>query len=1031
MKKGILITVGALIVVIVAALILVPWLYKERIAEYVKAEANTQLDATVDFDPDIGVSLIRSFPNLSVRIDDISIANAEPFEEDTLFRADRTRATVNLMSLFRGDEIQMRSLSLNRPDIHVIMLEDGRGNWDIMKPAEEEEEIDTPEETEEFEFQMALQEYSLNDANFIYDDQMFDYYLELNDIDHSGQGDFTQSIFELRTQTSARNVDMSFEGMPLLSGVEADLEADVEMNIEDFVFTFMDNHLELNELGVEVDGFVGMPEDAIDLDLAFNAVDTRVEHLLSLVPAIYTEDFEEVESTGDMAFNGHLRGIMDDEEMPGFALNLDVSDGTFDHPQMPEGFEDLNIDFAVNNDHGDLDSTIADLSNFSFASRGQSFSSRFYLETPMSDPYVEAGADGDIDLAVFKPFVPMDERGEFAGHLSSAFDIQGHYSTIEAERYTDFDAGGSVQLSDFHFYDPGLADEGISIADLAFSINPEVFELSNFDASFGPNEVGASGELRNMLAYAMNGFSAEDQFSDPYIDFNGNTLLEFATLRDFMPLEEDAEIAGTFSAALGAEGNLSDIETEQYDQWDFEGDVDMQQFRYADGQLPEDVHVDELSMSVDPERFNLSALQVRAGDTDMQLTGEVSRFMEYMLYGDMLQGELTMNSTVVDLNPWMEAEQPEAEQEDEEPTEADYELEIIDIPDNLDLAFNGSIGEIAFGDWDIRNFEGGLKAEAGRLVIDNTQLELFEGTFALDGHYEPYEEEADVFFDFDVSEVSIPEAYRSLVVVERFAPIAENATGSFDGEMEYQSYLNRDFSPQFNTINSHGRLSFSNVGLEGSPIMDGLAERVQLDRLKNMEIENFSASYTIHEGRFSLEPTQFSYRNLDFGLSGSNLLDGTIDYDMEMAVPSELLERLGGERLTEVVGQSLDLQQDQNVVLNVNFAGPYDDPDISTSFKDMVPATRDQIIEMGRERTREEIQEHKDRAREEVDQARDRAREEVEERRREIEERAREREERAREEAEEKKEEARDKVDEKKEDAEERIRDEIDDRTPW
>src|SRR5688500_9272768 len=92
---------GIILVVLIVLLIALPFLFKDKIIARVKTEANKNINARVDFG-DFDLSLIRSFPNLSVGIDNLSIINKEPFQGDTLLFAKKTALTLDIMSVIRG-----------------------------------------------------------------------------------------------------------------------------------------------------------------------------------------------------------------------------------------------------------------------------------------------------------------------------------------------------------------------------------------------------------------------------------------------------------------------------------------------------------------------------------------------------------------------------------------------------------------------------------------------------------------------------------------------------------------------------------------------------------------------------------------------------------------------------------------------------------------------------------------------------------------------------------------------------------------
>ena len=82
MKKILKILLIALVVLIIG-IIAIPFLFKGTIQDKVRYLINEHVNAKVDF-ANIDISLIRSFPQASVVIDELSVINYAPFEGDTL-----------------------------------------------------------------------------------------------------------------------------------------------------------------------------------------------------------------------------------------------------------------------------------------------------------------------------------------------------------------------------------------------------------------------------------------------------------------------------------------------------------------------------------------------------------------------------------------------------------------------------------------------------------------------------------------------------------------------------------------------------------------------------------------------------------------------------------------------------------------------------------------------------------------------------------------------------------------------------------
>ena len=132
----ILAIVGIFIVLLLALLVVLPLLFRDRIAERVKLEANRSLDARVEW-RDVGLTFFRNFPNLTLRLDDLTVAGKGRFEGDTLASIRHLGVALDLASVLGsvvgggGRPIVVRAVELDQPRLSLIALEDGTANWDI------------------------------------------------------------------------------------------------------------------------------------------------------------------------------------------------------------------------------------------------------------------------------------------------------------------------------------------------------------------------------------------------------------------------------------------------------------------------------------------------------------------------------------------------------------------------------------------------------------------------------------------------------------------------------------------------------------------------------------------------------------------------------------------------------------------------------------------------------------------------------------------------------------------------------------
>ncbi len=503
MKKFFLI-LGSIVVLLLLAMILIPYFYKDDILDLMKKEANKNLEAKVSFSNDIGLSLFQNFPNVTLTVKDIKVVNKKPFKGDTLAQVKQFRSTIDLMSLIRGDQMKIRGLHLDKPRLNVKVLPDGTANYNIMKTdtsagkAEKQKTTDTGGGS----FKLALKAYSVKKADLIYDDQSMGFYLNAKGFNHEGSGDFTTNIFNLDTKTTIEKLTLGYGGINYLDRVETLLDAKLKMNLKKMKFTFLENKLSLNAFALGFDGFLSMPGDKINMDLSFNAQKTGFKHLLSLVPAIYKKGYEDIQTKGSLDFQGEVNGTYSEGQYPAYKLHMSVDNGYFKYPDLPKSLKNVNLLLDVNCPDGKLDNTVTKLNKMHFEIGENPFDASMVFKTPISDPYVNGGMNGTVNIGHLQDLIPLGENTKLAGVLKSDLAVEGHYSSIEKEEYGKFEAKGKLSLSDFRYASPDL-DQTVEIEESQMTLTPKKADLKKLSLKMGENDIYASGQVDNMLGYAL------------------------------------------------------------------------------------------------------------------------------------------------------------------------------------------------------------------------------------------------------------------------------------------------------------------------------------------------------------------------------------------------------------------------------------------------------------------------------------------------------------------------------------------------
>ena len=494
---------GALIALLLALLVILPLLFRDRIAQRVKVEVNRSLDARVDW-RDIGLTFFRDFPNLTLRLDDVTVAGTRRFEGDTLASIRHLGVVLDLASVVGsvlgggGKAIVVRSIELDQPRLSLIKLEDGAANWDITKKTPEAEgprQAASP-------VAISLRRFEIRDAAVAFDNRQAGLRAALSGFQQSLTGDFSQDLLVIQTRARSDTVSLTFAGIPYLNRVKLDLTADIQADLAKKTYRLKDTELGLNDLRLGVSGSATAAGEQIGLDLAFEAPSTEFRHILSLVPTIYAHDFQSVQASGTIAVSGRIKGAYGDSAFPSFALNAKVDDGAFRYPDLPLPARDIFVNLSIANPGGDADSTVVRLERFHMRVGRDPIDATMVLRTPLSDPDVDLRVAGKLDLADVRRTMKLEGIDQLTGTVAADAAVRTRMSYIDTKQYDKVAARGSVDVGNLTVKGEGLP-QPLAIQEASLRLAPQRAELRSFKGSIGSSDLQASGSLENLLGFVF------------------------------------------------------------------------------------------------------------------------------------------------------------------------------------------------------------------------------------------------------------------------------------------------------------------------------------------------------------------------------------------------------------------------------------------------------------------------------------------------------------------------------------------------
>lgn len=498
--KKVFTTIGIVLAVILAALIVTPIAMRGKIDKIIKAEAGEMLNARFDYS-DLYINLLRHFPNATVSLHGLSVEGIDRFEGDTIVAADNIAIVINLMSLFKDSGIEVNRILLEHPRIYGHVLSDGTPDWDIVKSDSEQDSVQNAD-TVSRGLNIKIRDLKIVDASMRYLDEQSGMEFSTSPVNVHLKGDLSADRTTLDLNLAAEKIFMRNGGMTVANGQNLGFKAGIDADLADRHFVLSDAKLKLNSVELGIDGSVTLGDTFTDVDVKADCHKVNFKDILSLVPAIYTREFKTLTVGGDMSLDVWAKGRMQDGTLPAFGVTLEVSDGSFKYAALPQSVTDINLQLVASNPGGALDATYIDLSRLSLTMAGNTLGATLRLRTPVSNPNFDATVKGTVNLSQINQVYPLPDTVKLSGVITADVEARGTMSQIKEGQYEQMRAKGTFSVSDFSAHVGSLPKVAITRA--SASITPATLSLQSFNGQMGVSDLSMNGSLSNYLGYVLN-----------------------------------------------------------------------------------------------------------------------------------------------------------------------------------------------------------------------------------------------------------------------------------------------------------------------------------------------------------------------------------------------------------------------------------------------------------------------------------------------------------------------------------------------
>lgn len=906
---------AALLVIAFAA----PFLFKNKIMELVKKELNASLNAKVNF-KDVDVSFFRHFPRAAVGVEGIEVVGTGAFAADTLISARKIDVAVNIMSIIKGSNYQVHSITVHEPRIHAIINKDGDANWDIVKP----DTAATAGTTKEQPFQLKLNRYEIKDGFIRYTDVPGNMSCEVQQVNHRGSGDFTSDVFTLSTKTKADAVTFVYNGIPYLNYVKTDIDAGVEVNNQTNTYKFTTDEILLNELKLSTTGFFQLVNDSTySMDIAYKAPSTEFRHLLSMIPAVYQQNFEKIKTSGTASFNGFVKGTYTPSQLPAYQVNLDVKDGFFQYPDLPKAVEHINFLMKIDNPDGITNNTVIEIPKGHIEFGSDPFDFHFTFKNPLTTRFLDVGAKGKLDLATVTQFIKLPAGTKLSGLLDADVDVKGSLSA--QQQPGNFSGKGFITLSNL-FYTSKDFPQPVQNTNARIVIeNPDgVADHTVISVPAAHVEVG--GDKADLTLLLKN------PATDLYFDGTVKGGFDLSKIKQFYTFEQGTTMAGTIDADVAFKGRKSMIDKKQYEAVETSGKLNVANLIYQSKDYPEGATVKTALLDFNPKNISVAGLNGSFMKTNFNGNGTINNAIGYVLKDEALLGTFNLNADKVNLNDWMGT--TAGNTGTNTATSAPFA-----VPGNINVTINTAVGSVLYDKVDYRNLTGMLLIANETVTLKNIRTDALDGSMMINGYYSTKlsKTNPDIALNYDLKNLDIQKTFLAYNTVEKLMPIVQFLDGRLSSQLSMTGKLGQDMFPQMNSLTGSGNLLLLEGVLRKFAPLEKLAELVDVRELKELTVKDVKNYITFINGKVEIKPFKIKVKDIEMEIGGMHGFDQSMQYIINLKLPRSMMGPKGNALVNNLVTQAANkgvpLKASETVNLHVKMSGSIKNPVLTTDLK--------------------------------------------------------------------------------------------------
>lgn len=346
-------------------------------------------------------------------------------------------------------------------------------------------------------------------------------------------------------------------------------------------------------------------------------------------------------------------------------------------------------------------------------------------------------------------------------------------------------------------------------------------------------------------------------------------------------------------------------------QWNPKLDVDLQAGEAHLAAIDKPIYVPQITFTYSNKDFHIAQSQVRVGNSDFALSGEVQNIGAWLRKQGTLEGELNFVSEHTDVNELMAL--CSADSGSEEQSAEDYgdkeqgtknkgqdststeEASPFLVPLGVDVALNTHIKEAVVFNEVAHDLKGKLYIKDGTLVLDEMGFVCNAAKLQLTAMYRtPRRNHIYVGFDYHMIDIDIAELIRMIPQLDSIVPMLRSFQGAAEFHLAAETYTNAKYELKPSTLRGACSIYGKDLVVMDSETFSKISKLLLFNKKTENKVDSISAELTVYKKEIDVYPFCVSLDNYMVALGGRHNLDMTFNYDINVLSPVYLGVNVSG-----------------------------------------------------------------------------------------------------------------------------------------